>query len=133
MFYIGCPIWGYKGWVGNFFPSSTPQSNFLQVYSRKLTTVEGNTTFYATPSVETIAHWRNETPPEFRFCPKISRDISHKPHLENLIFEMIGNDADLQHGELICLNVQFESGYLKVCELSRGSQTRRTEPRNRQK
>lgn len=82
MFYIGCPIWGYKGWVGNFFPSSTPQSNFLQVYSRKLTTVEGNTTFYATPSVETIAHWRNETPPEFRFCPKISRDISHKPHLE---------------------------------------------------
>ena len=45
MFYIGCPIWGYKGWVGNFFPSSTPQSNFLQVYSRKLTTVEGNTTF----------------------------------------------------------------------------------------
>jgi uncharacterized protein YecE (DUF72 family) len=82
LFYIGCPIWGYKGWVGNFFPSSTSQSNFLQVYSRKLTTVEGNTTFYATPSVETIAHWRNETPPEFRFCPKISRDISHKPHLE---------------------------------------------------
>ncbi len=82
MLYIGCPIWGYKGWVGNFFPLSTPPGNFLRLYSRRLTTVEGNTTFYATPSVETILHWRNETPPEFRFCPKISRSISHKPHLD---------------------------------------------------
>ncbi len=82
MLYIGCPMWGYKAWVGNFFPAHTPQSDFLHLYSRRLTTVEGNTTFYATPSVETIARWRQETPPEFRFCPKISRDISHSPQLD---------------------------------------------------
>lgn len=82
MLYIGCPVWSYKEWVGNFFPSSTPPGDFLRLYSRKLNTVEGNTTFYATPSPETIAHWRSETPPEFRFCPKVSRSISHKPHFE---------------------------------------------------
>ncbi|HLQ28598.1 MAG TPA: DUF72 domain-containing protein [Ktedonobacteraceae bacterium] len=82
MLYIGCPMWGYKAWVDNFFPARTPQSDFLHLYSRRLTTVEGNTTFYATPSVETIARWRQETPPEFRFCPKISRDISHSPQLD---------------------------------------------------
>ena len=82
MFYIGCPMWGYKEWVGTFFPPRTAQSDFLRLYSRRLTTVEGNTSFYAVPSAETVARWYTETPPEFRFCFKIPRDISHLPHLE---------------------------------------------------
>lgn len=82
MFYIGCPMWGYKEWVGSFFPARTPASEFLRIYSRQLTTVEGNTIFYALPSAETIGRWRQETPPTFRICPKVSRDISHEPHLE---------------------------------------------------
>lgn len=81
-FYIGCPIWSHKEWVGTFFPARTPAGSFLRIYSRQLSTVEGNTTFYAVPSVETIARWRAETPPEFRFCPKIPRDISHSASLE---------------------------------------------------
>ncbi len=83
MFYIGCPMWGYKEWVGNFFPAHTPASDFLRLYSRRLTTVEGNTVFYALPSVETIARWSHETPPTFRFCPKVSRSISHASRLES--------------------------------------------------
>jgi uncharacterized protein YecE (DUF72 family) len=91
MFYIGCPMWGYKEWVGNFFPARTPASDFLRLYSRRLSAVEGNTTFYALPSVETVSRWRQETPETFRFCPKISRDISHAARLdekrdETLIF-----------------------------------------------
>ncbi len=82
MFYIGCPMWGYKEWVGTLFPTHTPASDFLQLYSKKLTTVEGNTTFYALPSEETIARWRQETPTTFRFCPKVSRDISHSARLD---------------------------------------------------
>src|SRR5215469_7057594 len=75
-------MWGYKEWVGNFFPAHTPSSDFLRLYSRRLNVVEGNTTFYAVPNAETIARWRAETPPEFRFCPKIPRAISHGPDLE---------------------------------------------------
>lgn len=82
MFYIGCPIWSHKEWIGSFFPSRTPASDFLRIYSRKLTTVEGNTTFYAVPNAEVIARWQAETPPEFRFCPKIPRDISHSSALQ---------------------------------------------------
>lgn len=81
MLYIGCPAWGYKEWVGNFFPAHTQASEFLRLYSRRVTTVEGNTVFYALPSAETIARWRSETPETFRFCPKVSRSISHEPHL----------------------------------------------------
>jgi uncharacterized protein YecE (DUF72 family) len=82
MFYLGCPIWSHKEWVGTFFPERTPPGDFLRLYSRKLSTVEGNTTFYAVPSAETIARWRAETPPGFRFCPKIPRAISHSRALE---------------------------------------------------
>jgi uncharacterized protein YecE (DUF72 family) len=83
VFYIGCPMWGYKEWVGNFFPTHTPPSDFLRLYSRRLTAVEGNTVFYALPSSETIARWKQETPTNFRFCPKVSRSISHDSSLEN--------------------------------------------------
>ena len=83
MLYIGCPMWGYKEWVGNFFPQHTVASDFLHLYSRRLTAVEGNTVFYALPSAETITRWKQETPATFRFCPKVSRTISHASRLEN--------------------------------------------------
>ena len=83
MFFTGCPMWGYKEWVGSFFPAHTPASDFLRLYSRRLTAVEGNTVFYALPSTETIARWREETPPTFRICPKVSRSISHEARLEH--------------------------------------------------
>jgi uncharacterized protein YecE (DUF72 family) len=82
MFYIGCPLWGYKEWVGNFFPAHTPQSTFLKLYSKRLTTVEGNTTFYAVPNATTVSRWREETPATFRFCFKLPRSISHEPGLD---------------------------------------------------
>ena len=75
-------MWGYKEWVGNFFPRHTPPSDFLQLYSRRLTAVEGNTVFYALPSAETVTRWKQETPETFRFCPKVSRSISHAGSLE---------------------------------------------------
>jgi len=82
MLYLGCPIWSYKAWVGSFFPQHTPPGDFLRLYSRLLSCVEGNTTFYAVPSAATVARWRAETPPTFRFCPKIPRQISHAPDLQ---------------------------------------------------
>lgn len=84
--YLGCPVWSYKGWMGGFYPEGTKQSDFLREYARRLTTVEGNTTFYAVPNAETLARWAEEMPDTFRFCPKLPRTISHagrlQPHLE---------------------------------------------------
>jgi uncharacterized protein YecE (DUF72 family) len=83
VFFIGCPMWSYKEWVGNFFPAHTQASDFLRLYSRRLNTVEGNTVFYALPLTETIARWRRETPSTFRICPKVSRRISHEGPLSD--------------------------------------------------
>jgi uncharacterized protein YecE (DUF72 family) len=84
--YLGCPIWSSKGWVGSLYPEGTKPSDFLREYVRRLTTVEGNTTFYATPNDEILARWKETMPDSFRFCPKVPRTISHagelQPHRE---------------------------------------------------
>ena len=84
-FFIGSAVWAHQGWVGNFFPKGTKQADYLREYAKRLTTVEGNTTFYATPSVETVLRWASDTPATFRFCPKLPRSVSHAgqlmPHL----------------------------------------------------
>ena len=76
-FYVGCPIWSFKGWVGNFYPENAKPAEFLREYARRLTTVEGNTTFYAVPAQKTLDSWIEEMPTTFRFCPKVPKAISH--------------------------------------------------------
>jgi uncharacterized protein YecE (DUF72 family) len=80
-FFIGCPIWSFKGWVGSFYPKGTKPSEYLREYARRLTAIEGNTTFYAVPAGRTIEQWVSETPETFRFCPKIPKGISHTGRL----------------------------------------------------
>ena len=75
--YVGCPIWAFKGWVGNFYPEKTKSTDYLREYARRLTTTEGNTTFYAVPADKTIQQWAASTPDSFRFCFKIPKVISH--------------------------------------------------------
>jgi uncharacterized protein YecE (DUF72 family) len=76
-FFLGCPVWANKDWVGGLFPAGSKSADFLRLYSRRLTTVEGNTTFYAVPRPEVVARWAAETPESFRFCLKLPREISH--------------------------------------------------------
>ena len=77
-FYIGCAVWAYKDWLGELFPPGSKNADFLSLYSRRLTTVEGNTTFYATPKSEVVQRWAAETPESFRFCFKLPREVSHE-------------------------------------------------------
>src|SRR4030095_13270888 len=83
--YIGCPIWSFKGWVGNFYPESTKSGDFLREYARRLTAIEGNTTFYAVPAPKTVESWVEQHPETFRFCPKIPKAISHEGKLTDNI------------------------------------------------
>ena len=76
-YYLGCPGWGLKSWVGRLFPAGTKQTEFLARYSEVFNTVEGNTTFYALPTPDVVARWNDQTPPSFRFCFKFPRTISH--------------------------------------------------------
>lgn len=79
--FFGCPIWSAKAWVGTFYPKGTKSADYLREYTRRLTTVEGNTTFYAVPAQSTLEKWLAEMPEAFRFCAKVPRVISHSGKL----------------------------------------------------
>ncbi|NOH03747.1 MAG: DUF72 domain-containing protein [Chloroflexi bacterium] len=79
--FLGCPIWSFKGWVGNFYPKGTKPADFLREYARRLNAIEGNTTFYAVPAQKTIESWVEQTPGTFRFCLKIPKAVSHNGKL----------------------------------------------------
>lgn len=83
--YLGCPVWSFKGWVGNFYPKGTKSNQFLLEYAKRLNTIEGNTTFYAIPAIKTIANWIEQTPETFKFCAKIPKAISHNGKLVDYI------------------------------------------------
>lgn len=84
-FFLGCAVWAYKGWNGDFYPAHSRQADFLRLYSQRLTTVEVNATFYAIPNKETVRRWAAETPPGFAFCPKLPRDFTHRGLLQPFI------------------------------------------------
>lgn len=77
-FRIGCAVWAYKEWLGNFYPAGSRPADFLRLYSDLMTCVEGNTTFYSIPSSEVVQRWSNNTPNTFRFCPKLPRTVTHE-------------------------------------------------------
>lgn len=86
-FHLGCAVWGYKDWVGRFFPSGSRSGDLLRLYGQRLTAVEGNTTFYAQPRPEIVQRWAEETPESFRFCLKLPREVSHSDALARHLAE----------------------------------------------
>ncbi|MEO1670037.1 MAG: DUF72 domain-containing protein [Cyanobacteria bacterium J06631_2] len=117
-FYLGCAVWSYKDWVGNLYPAKSQPRDFLSLYSHRFTTVEGNTTFYALPSPETIAKWANQTPPGFKFCPKLHRHITHQgllvPHIPDALnfFERMSGLGDRLGTTFIQLPPSYSPAYL---------------------
>ncbi len=86
---VGCPIWADRGWVGDLYPRGTPPKAYLRAYATCFDTVEVNSTFYQLLDADRIAHWREQTPPDFRFCPKVYRGITEHLHADDLA-ERIG-------------------------------------------
>lgn len=75
--YIGATGYNMKAWVGKWYPAGTKEKDFLAQYGKQFNTIEHNTTHYRIPDEATVARWREETPGDFRFCPKIPQTISH--------------------------------------------------------
>ncbi|NEQ98762.1 MAG: DUF72 domain-containing protein [Cyanothece sp. SIO2G6] len=76
-FAMGCAIWAYQPWVGEFYPAGSRAKDFLALYGDRFTAVEGNTTFYSVPSAATIKRWAHDTSPSFKFCLKLPKTVTH--------------------------------------------------------
>lgn len=81
--HLGCPVWACGEWADQVYPPRTPRKDWLKWYSRTFNTVEGNSTFYATPSPQITKRWAGQVAPGFRFSLKFPGEISHQLELVN--------------------------------------------------
>jgi uncharacterized protein YecE (DUF72 family) len=73
---IGLPAWAFAGWQNRYFDGRDRLRQYASVFS----TVEGNTTFYATPSTSTVRDWLAQVQDlDFKFCFKLPKTVTHQP------------------------------------------------------
>lgn len=77
---VGCAKWN-KADLKGFYPRGTKDE--LVYYSRQFNSIELNATFYNSPSKAQIKTWKDKTPEDFKFFPKIPQSVSHYSRLLN--------------------------------------------------
>lgn len=78
---IGCAKWNKTDLKG-FYPKGTKDE--LTYYATQFNSIELNATFYGMPSAEQVQTWREKTPEDFKFFPKITNTVSHFRRLNNI-------------------------------------------------
>lgn len=78
---IGCAKWNKTDLKG-FYPKGTKDE--LTYYSTQFNSIELNATFYSMPSSEQVLTWKDKTPADFKFFPKIPNTVSHYRRLLNI-------------------------------------------------
>ncbi|PHI18916.1 hypothetical protein CEQ90_15415 [Lewinellaceae bacterium SD302] len=80
--YLGATGWSMPEWKGKWYPEKARQADFLLHYGKQFNTIELNTTHYRIPTPQLVEKWYNNTPADFRFCPKVPQTISHVNSLD---------------------------------------------------
>ncbi|MBB2946791.1 uncharacterized protein YecE (DUF72 family) [Actinoplanes lutulentus] len=78
---VGCAMWSLKSWQGRFQPHPATPGDRLRAYASWCNAVEGNTTFYAIPTRETVESWAAHAPDDFGFVLKIPKIVTHERRL----------------------------------------------------
>jgi len=78
-YYLGLPAWGFPGWTGTYFPRPAAGDTSLSPYAAVFNTVEGNTSFYRIPEVDTVRRWVSAVAGrDFHFSFKLPRSLTHE-------------------------------------------------------
>jgi uncharacterized protein YecE (DUF72 family) len=88
---VGTSGWSYPAWKPGFYPAGTDAKDFLRFYAEHFSTVELNTTGYRLPAEEQFRKWAGQTPPGFRFAPKLA---GNRPRLVADFASRVGKLGD---------------------------------------
>ncbi len=78
---LGTQGWAYADWVGPMYDAGTRPDRYLAAYAREFATVEIDSTFYGTPTIERVRAWCAAVPRAFTFALKLPREITHDARL----------------------------------------------------
>jgi len=70
--------WTFEPWRGVFYPDGLKQADELAYASRRLTSIEINSTYYSSQKPATFAKWAAATPDGFIFSLKASRFCTNR-------------------------------------------------------
>lgn len=121
-YYLGAPLWAVNEWKGEFYTKKAKPAEYLQQYAQFFNAVEGNTTFYATPSEAMVERWLASTPETFRFSFKFPRVITHEYKLQGVSTETTAFLERMQplgqrlNGFMIQLSSSFSPAMLGALE-----------------
>src|ERR1700759_1531208 len=82
--HVGCAMWSYAPWQGRVLPQPLAPRDRLGAYASWCNAVEGNTTFYAIPALDTVRSWAEVTAADFRFVLKLPREVTHDRRLTDV-------------------------------------------------
>lgn len=91
---IGCAKWNKTDLKG-FYPKGTKDE--LTYYATQFNSIELNATFYHMPSAEQVLTWKDKTPENFKFFPKITNTISHYRRLKDVTEPVTQYVTAIQH------------------------------------
>jgi uncharacterized protein YecE (DUF72 family) len=78
MIRVGIGGWVFEPWRGTFYPKGLPHVRELAHASRNVTSIEINSTFYASQKPASFRRWASETPDDFVFSLKGPRYTTHR-------------------------------------------------------
>ena len=79
--FIGTSGWSYKHWKAIYYPSDIKARDWLSFYTTDFGVTEINSSFYLLPKPTTVEAWSEAVSGNFKFCPKMSRFLSHMKKL----------------------------------------------------
>lgn len=83
---VGCAKWNRQD-LKNFYPRGTKDE--LEYYASQFNSIELNATFYRIFPAEQFAKWHDKTPENFKFFPKLVRNISHLRRLNDQVYPIV--------------------------------------------
>jgi len=81
--HIGISGWSYYDWKGIFYPEGMKSKDWLPFYAQSFETTELNSSFYHLPKAQTVLNWVEKVPANFKFCPKMSKYLTHVKRLND--------------------------------------------------
>lgn len=92
--FAGTSGYGFREWVGAFYPEKTKPKDFLSHYASVFRSVEINHTFRRFPTPALAASWAESVPPGFRFAVKAHQGITHRARLRDSAAESAASFRD---------------------------------------
>jgi uncharacterized protein YecE (DUF72 family) len=86
-YFVGTSGFGYREWLGRFYPPKLPAGEMLGYYARSFNAVEINQTFRKLPDPGAFTDWASQVPARFKFAVKATQTITHRKRLKNVAAE----------------------------------------------